>query len=70
MQLSLSSLVAVVFVSSLGAQTVVPAKYAAVEANSSTAYPFGLTALSRVQYLYDAELVGIPVIAVKQIAIN
>ena len=48
--------------------TVVPSMYATTEANSSTAYPFGLTATSRVQYLYSKGLVAVPVMSIKQLA--
>lgn len=48
--------------------TVVPSPYATVEGNSSTAYPFGLTTTSRVQYVYDTSLVAVPVMSVTRIA--
>ena len=48
--------------------TVVPSIYANAEANSSTAYPFGLTATSRVQYLYTSSLVAVPAMSIKQLA--
>ena len=48
--------------------TVVPFKYTSLEGSSSTAYPFGLTATSRVQTLFMRSLVAVPVMTVKQIA--
>jgi hypothetical protein len=48
--------------------TVVPAKYTTVEASSYTSYPFGLGSACRLQYLYDASLVGPTVVAMKEIA--
>lgn len=49
-------------------KTVVPGIYATTEASSATAYPFGLTTTGRVQYLYDASLVAVPVMTIKTIA--
>ncbi|MEZ5987546.1 MAG: hypothetical protein R3F30_00160 [Planctomycetota bacterium] len=45
----------------LPAQTVVPAKYAKVEASSYTAYPFGLSGACRLQYLYGDDLFAVPI---------
>jgi hypothetical protein len=48
--------------------TVVPNLYATTEANSSTAFPLGLTTPCRLQYLYDAALVAVPTMAIRAIA--
>lgn len=50
--------------------TVVPSRYATTEANSYTAYPFGLGTQHKVQYLYDKRLVGVAGLAVQKIALR
>ncbi|MEZ5987547.1 MAG: hypothetical protein R3F30_00165 [Planctomycetota bacterium] len=65
---SLSLIAALALCAGLSAQTVVPAKYSKLEASSSTAYPFGLSATNRVQYLYGSDLFDLAVVSFKQIA--